>query len=73
MSRLPARAQVSELEDASWRKSSYSGPAGGNCVEMAAVGAGAVAVRDSRLPAGPALVFAAGAWDAFLNRCRPVS
>jgi len=69
MSRLPARTEARELGDASWRKSSYSGPTGGNCVETAAA-EGGVAVRDSRLGAGPALVFAAGAWDAFLGRCR---
>jgi len=53
------------LAGARWVKSSGSGPTGGNCVEVAALG-GRVAVRDSRQPAGQALVFPAAAWDAFV-------
>jgi hypothetical protein len=34
-----------------WRKSSASGGDGGNCVEVASIGA----VRDSKNPAGPVL------------------
>jgi hypothetical protein len=47
-----------------WRKSSYSNPSG-NCVEAAEL-AGGVALRDSRSPDGPRLVFTSAAWDAFL-------
>jgi hypothetical protein len=47
-------------------KSTYSGPTGGNCVEFAHLRDGQVAVRNSRHPAGPALVFTPGEWDAFL-------
>ena len=50
---------------ARWVKSTHSGPTGGNCVEVAPLGC-RVAVRDSRHPAGPALVFPAAAWDAFV-------
>jgi hypothetical protein len=64
-------ADASELRDARWRKSSFSGPTGGNCVETAAVAEGRIAVRNSRFPAGPALVFTAGAWEAFISRCGP--
>lgn len=39
-----------------WKKSSYSGGEGGNCVEMAKTPKVA-AVRDSKNPAGPMLVF----------------
>ena len=56
--------QVSLLDDA-WRKSSYSSPSG-NCVEAATLTSG-VALRDSRFPDGPALVFASAVWDAFLR------
>ncbi|MFV2178398.1 DUF397 domain-containing protein [Actinomadura sp. LOL_016] len=42
---------------ATWRKSSYSGPNGGNCVELASL-PGAVGVRDSEDPDGPVLVLA---------------
>jgi hypothetical protein len=33
-----------------WRKSSWSGEEGGNCVELADLGADGVGVRDSKLP-----------------------
>jgi hypothetical protein len=66
-----AWADASELGDARWRKSSFSGPTGGNCVETAALAEGRIAVRNSRFPAGPALVFTGGAWEAFIGRCDP--
>ena len=61
----PSAGDLSELAGARWVKSSGSGPTGGNCVEVAALG-GLVAVRDSRHPAGPAVVFPAAAWDDFV-------
>ncbi|HWG15610.1 MAG TPA: DUF397 domain-containing protein [Streptosporangiaceae bacterium] len=63
-------APATELAHVTWIKSSYSGPTGGNCVETAALPDGGVAVRNSRLPAGPALVFTAAAWDAFTGGVR---
>ncbi|MFE2177016.1 DUF397 domain-containing protein [Kitasatospora sp. NPDC058115] len=54
-----------ELSKASWYKSSYSGN-GGNCVEIAPEFPGFVPVRDSKDPSGPALVFPASAWRAFV-------
>ena len=53
---------------AAWRKSSYSNPSG-NCLEAAEL-AGGVALRDSRLPDGPALAFTRVTWDEFLCRVR---
>jgi hypothetical protein len=47
-----------------WRKSSRSTDTGGDCVEVARLDP-AVAVRDSKDPAGPKLVFAAADWRAF--------
>jgi Domain of unknown function (DUF397) len=47
-----------------WRKSSYSASSG-NCVEVAANLPGMVAVRDSKDPDGPKLIFAPAEWDAF--------
>lgn len=49
-----------------WRKSSYSSGEGGNCVEVAGC-ADAVHIRDSKIPAGPQLAVAPGAWSAFLG------
>ena len=47
-----------------WRTSSYSG-SGNNCVQVAARGPG-VAVRDSKDPHGPRLVFSPQQWRAFV-------
>jgi hypothetical protein len=63
-------AELAELTGARWVKSSYSGPTGGNCVEVAFLAGGRVAVRNSRHPSGPALVFPAGGWDAFISGAR---
>lgn len=46
-----------------WRKSTYSGDNGGECVEVAM--AGAVLVRDTTDCTGPVLTFTAEAWRAF--------
>jgi Domain of unknown function (DUF397) len=54
-----------DLTRAGWRKASYSGDNGGNCVEVARNLPGVVAVRDSKNPAGPALVFTQDEWAAF--------
>lgn len=53
-----------DLSRAKWFKSSRS--AGGkDCVEAAFLDGGMVGVRDSKNPAGPALVFTPSEWDAF--------
>jgi hypothetical protein len=54
-----------DMSDVSWRKSSFSGSAGSNCVEVANLDGGWVAVRDSKDPSGPALLFTPAEWDAF--------
>jgi hypothetical protein len=54
------------LTAARWVKSTRSGPTGGNCVEIACLGDGRVAVRNSRHPAGPALLFRREQWAAFV-------
>jgi len=56
------------LSVAPWRKSSYSGANGGNCIETA-LGfiPGAVPVRDSKDPQGPALVFGIEAFAHFVQ------
>jgi hypothetical protein len=55
-----------ELTDAAWRKSSRSG-SGDQCVEMAALSSDLRAVRDSKDPAGPALVLTPSAWRGLLD------
>jgi hypothetical protein len=59
------RAPGSEPDGPVWRKSSYSGNNGGQCVEVASNMPGVVAVRDSKDPGGPELAFAADEWRAF--------
>ncbi|MFF9042837.1 DUF397 domain-containing protein [Streptomyces parvulus] len=50
-----------------WRKSSYSGDQGGNCVEVAALPTPhTIAVRDSKAPSGPALTLAPDAFATFV-------
>jgi hypothetical protein len=53
-----------------WRKSSYSGSNGGDCVEVAATLPDAIAVRDSKDPDGPKLIFTPAAWAAFTATIR---
>ncbi len=55
---------MNDLSAAEWRKSSYSN-AQANCVEVASNLPGAVAVRDSKDPHGPALIFTPDEWAAF--------
>ncbi|MFJ5119001.1 DUF397 domain-containing protein [Kitasatospora sp. NPDC088548] len=56
---------MDDLRNATWYKSSYSAQAG-QCIEVSPSLPGAVPVRDSKDPEGPALVFPAAAWSAFV-------
>lgn len=55
------------MSGSAWRKSSYSGNGGGNCVE-AASDAGVVLVRDTADQAGVVLAVPAVAWRRFAAR-----
>ncbi|MFG2005824.1 DUF397 domain-containing protein [Spirillospora sp. NPDC048911] len=73
-----------DLTKARWRKSTHSDQHGGDCVELAAVWCKAsrgdqssvevarmapmVAVRDSKNPSGPILIFGAATWRTFVHR-----
>ncbi|MBO8193198.1 DUF397 domain-containing protein [Streptomyces oryzae] len=60
-----------DLPATAWRKSSYSGQNGGNCLEVAVGYPGpSLPVRDSKNPSGPALLVASPAWRAFLAHVR---
>jgi hypothetical protein len=54
-----------QLRVARWRKSTASNPSG-ECVEVAELAGGAIAIRNSRDPGGPALVYTRTGVAAFL-------
>ncbi|MFI5063869.1 MAG: DUF397 domain-containing protein [Streptosporangiales bacterium] len=56
---------ASGLPETAWRKSSFSAY-NGSCVEVADLGAGLVAVRDSKRDKGPILVFSRAEWVIFI-------
>jgi Domain of unknown function (DUF397) len=55
-----------EAIDKRWRKSSYSGNGGGNCVEVARYLPRTVAVRDSKDRHGPVLTIESARWRDFI-------
>jgi hypothetical protein len=58
---------MEESVDLRWRKSSYSGNGGGNCVEVASNLPDIVAVRDSKNPDGPMLAWTREDWSEFVQ------
>ncbi|GAB2896500.1 DUF397 domain-containing protein [Streptomyces mayteni] len=55
-----------------WARSSYSDANGGQCVEFSRTfaPAGAIPVRDSKVPHGLALLHTPGGWSAFVSAVR---
>lgn len=69
MSRIVNGMAAGQLQGVTWQKSGRSGP-NGNCVECAALPDGSVAMRNSRDPEGPALIYTAAEIEAFLGGVR---
>ncbi|MEO3785267.1 DUF397 domain-containing protein [Actinocorallia sp. B10E7] len=61
--------KVSDLSILHWRKSTYSGTTGGDCVELADL-APVIAVRDSKNPDAPHLAFGRAAFGKVLKEIR---
>jgi hypothetical protein len=61
--------QATSIEGVVWRKSLSSNPSG-NCVELARLPGGDIAVRNSRHPAGPALIYTTAEITAFIQGAR---
>ncbi|MFI6512550.1 DUF397 domain-containing protein [Streptosporangium sp. NPDC050855] len=57
---------AAQMDGVVWRKSHFSNPSG-NCVELAELPDGRVAMRNSRDPEGPALVYSRRETDAFVR------
>ncbi|MGQ0719169.1 MAG: DUF397 domain-containing protein [Pseudonocardiales bacterium] len=57
---------ATRLQGVTWRKSRHSNPSG-NCVELAELPVGIVAVRNSRHPSGPALIHTRAELAAFVQ------
>jgi hypothetical protein len=57
---------ASELRDVTWQKSRHSNSQG-TCVELAGLPGGDIAVRNSRHPDGPALIYTPAEIDAFIR------
>ncbi|EMF55777.1 MULTISPECIES: DUF397 domain-containing protein [Streptomyces] len=63
-------ANSPDLRNAQWRKSSYSGNTGGDCVEVADGFPGTVPVRDSKNTDGTVLLIRPDTWRAFVDGLR---
>jgi Domain of unknown function (DUF397) len=57
---------ATELRDVTWRKSRHSNSQG-TCVELAGLPGGEIAVRNSRHPDSPALIYTPAEMDAFIK------
>jgi len=60
---------VEDKVDPRWRKSSYSGNGGSDCVEVSGRG-DRVLVRDTKNRTGPVLAITPGAWRRFADQVK---
>jgi hypothetical protein len=58
-----------ELPEARWLKSRHSNP-NGSCVELAGLASGVLAIRNSRDPVGPALIYDANGIAEFIRAAK---
>jgi hypothetical protein len=58
------------MESMTWRKSSYSGNGGADCVELARTPTGDIAARDSKAPDDGMLRFKPQTLQAFLTEVK---
>ena len=66
MERITSEVPASRLQGIIWRKSRYSNPSG-NCLEVAELPDGGIAVRNSRHPSGPVVVYTRTEIAAFVH------
>jgi hypothetical protein len=57
------------MDEMKWRKSSYTGANGGDCVEVAELDS-LIAVRDSKDPDGPRLALTVDQWRTLISRVK---
>jgi uncharacterized protein DUF397 len=69
MTRIVNGMPAGQLAGVTWQKSARSNPSG-NCVECASLPDGSVAMRNSRDPEGPALIYTPAEIEAFLGGVR---
>jgi len=66
MQQIDGSVPATSLQGVIWRKSPYSNPRG-ECVELAELPNGEIAVRNSRHPNGPALIYTYSEFAAFVR------
>lgn len=66
MQRINDNLTTSRVPAVTWRKSRYSNPCG-SCFEVAPLADGRIAVRNSRHPGGPLLIYSCAAMGVFIR------